>query len=233
MPNKYQITIKNQSGSAQDYSLFNQKPIINGKVQKDVYSNVFCNFSTAPGDTAEITISTQYKAVVGTHKGSGDAVKVKVGSTRDISLGVANDDGTVNNGTTIQFTRADNGAPTFASDPLPSVGFANAFAIKAPSNAGWTKDDARDGNWVIGLGLDSSEGSGPSATFTPEPGVTYQIQPSNTFYVVPVMFEKGVVMDVAKIGETLPLDFTKISNGRVTVVHGKQGALTQQKAGDF
>jgi hypothetical protein len=145
MPNKYQITIKNMSGSAQDYSLFNQKPIINGKVQKDVYSNVFCNFSTAPGDTAEITISTQYRAVVGTHKGSGDAVRVKVGLTRDISLGVVNDDGTVNNGTTLQFARAENGAPTFAADPLPSVGFANAFAIKAPSGAGWTKDDARDG----------------------------------------------------------------------------------------
>ncbi len=86
------------------------------------------------------------------------------------------------------------------------------------------------GNWIIGLGLASSEGSGPSATFTPEPGVTYQIQPSNTFYLVAQDFEKGVLMDVATIGDILPIDFTKIQGSKVTIVHGKQGSLNIQKA---
>ncbi len=144
-PNKYTITVKNLNGSDQNYSLFNQKPIINGKVQEQIFSNVFCNISVPTDQTADVTISTQYKAVVGTHKGDDESVKVKVGMTRDITLGVTNNDGTVTNGTTLEFTRATNGAPTFSADPLPSTGFTGAFAIKTPSNKGWTKDDARDG----------------------------------------------------------------------------------------
>ncbi|KAK4124715.1 hypothetical protein N657DRAFT_670631 [Parathielavia appendiculata] len=232
-PNKYTITIRNENGSDQNYSLFNQKPIINGKVQEQIFSNVFCNFSTAVGQTAEVTISTQYKAVVGTHKGDDKSVQVKVGMTRDVTLGVMNNDGTVTNGTTLEFALASNGAPTFSAEPLPSSGFVNAFAIKAPADKGWDKSDAKAGNWVIGLGLSSSEGNGPSATFTPEPGVTYQIQPSNTFYLVAQNFEKGVLMDVAKIGDVLPIEFTKLPGPNVTIVHGRQGGLNIQKKPDF
>ncbi|KAK9418682.1 hypothetical protein SUNI508_07939 [Seiridium unicorne] len=234
MPNSYVITIKNNSDAAQDYSIFNAKPVINGKVQKDIYSNVFCNFSTAKNDTAEVTLSTQYKAVVGSHRQDGEAVQVKVGQTRDVNLGLANDDGTVTNGTTLEFTRAaENGAPTFSEDELASAGFANAFAIKCPANSGWAKSDAIANNWVIGLGLSSSEGMGPTATFIPEPGPTYQIQPSNTFYISPNMFIKGRLMDVAKIGDAIAIDFTKFPTGKVTIVHGKQGGLTIQKSGAF
>lgn len=41
MPNNYNITVKNKSGSLQQYALFNKVPIVSGKVQEQVWSNIF------------------------------------------------------------------------------------------------------------------------------------------------------------------------------------------------
>ncbi|KAK4103805.1 hypothetical protein N658DRAFT_548374 [Parathielavia hyrcaniae] len=228
-PNKCTITIRNESGSDLNYSLFNEKPIIHAKMQEQIFSNVFCNVSTAAGQVVEVTINTQYTAVVGTHKGDDETVRVKVGLSRDITLGVTNNEGYIIPGTTLEFALASNKAPTFSAEPLPPSGLVNTFAIKSPANKGWDKADAKAGNWVIGLGLSSSEGTGPSATFTPEPSVKYQIQPSKVFYLVAENFEKGVLMDVATIGEVCAIDFNKQPGPKVTVVHGAQGALAIQR----
>lgn len=40
MPNNYNITVKNKSGSLQQYALFNKVPIVSGKVQEQVWSNI-------------------------------------------------------------------------------------------------------------------------------------------------------------------------------------------------
>lgn len=144
-PNTYTITIRNENGSDQNYSLINKKPIINGMAQEQIFSNVLCNLSTAAGQVAEVAIRPHYKAVVGTRNGDDGSVRVRVGMSRDVKLGEISSEGTVINGTTLEFALAGNGTPTFSDAELPSAGIVNAFAIKAPTNKGWDKSDAKAG----------------------------------------------------------------------------------------
>ncbi|KAH7213097.1 hypothetical protein DER44DRAFT_882572 [Fusarium oxysporum] len=66
-----------------------------------------------------------------------------------------------------------------------------------------TLEDATDRNFFVGL-ASSPDGAGsvPTATFRPEPGNQYQIQPVNTYYIAyGATFQVGQLLDVAKLGK--------------------------------
>lgn len=227
--NMYSITVKNESGSHQHYALFSKAPQVTGTVQGQVWSNVFATANTPKQQTAQFTVYKQYYAVCGSSNGSPDqGVQVSVGQTLPVTLGVKKPDGTVVHGTTVGLID-DGGAPAF-SDTLPAASsYPNAFEID--THPDFTVQDAKDGNWLIGLG-GSSNGTGstgPAATFMPEPNVKYQIQPVNTYYVCFGDFTKGALIDVTKIGgSTCTIDFTHLPSS-VTIVHDAEGELVLQK----
>lgn len=79
-------------------------------------------------------------------------------------------------------------------------------------------------------GPDPSGGSfkATSATFVPAPQVVYQIQPSNTYYIIPGEFAQSAIIDYTKIGNKVAVDFAKYPSSNVTIVHDSQGNLTIQ-----
>jgi hypothetical protein len=250
MPNTYSITIKNESGQEQDYSLFSKPPKVTGKVQPEIFSNVFATALASSPSISNFTIQTQYLAVVGSSTGTPrDAVQVNVTQMRGVTLGTVAADGTANPGTTLKLGFAKNGAPTFEKDELKPTSDECAFAIVTPSgvfddktaigskfeqsNPPGTREiltEVRAAvNWMIGLGVGGSEGDGPAATFIPYPGITYNIMPHNTYYVIPTGYAQGSIIDVARIGESVEIDFTKYPKGKVVIVHDSKGRLTIQK----
>ena len=86
---------------------------------------------------------------------------------------------------------------------------------------------------MIGLASrDVKSGNDPAAaaTFQPEPNVSYQIQPVNTYHLTFGSFSKGNMIDAAKLSNTLvTVDYT-VQNDDVTIVHNQYGNLVIQSA---
>ena len=84
-------------------------------------------------------------------------------------------------------------------------------------------------NYVIGIGGSSGGNTGPTVTFVPQPGVSYQIQPSNKYYVTFGNYAAGNIIDVTKIAKKIvAVDFTKLPN-KVKIKHDQNNVLTIQK----
>ncbi|KAM0228815.1 hypothetical protein ACHAPO_010452 [Fusarium lateritium] len=229
MVNKNTIKVTNQSGAQQHYAIFNKPPIVTGKVSGQIWSNVFATANTPKSNSANFSIFKQYYAVVGTSQGNPEqGVQVDVNGSRDVTLGSTQPNGAAVAGTTLKLLVQDD-APQFSDEALPNGSFPNAFEIRTSSD--FTLQDARNGNYVIGLGGTKNGNSvdGPAATFVPEPNVQYQIQPSNTYYLTVGDYTKGSLIDVTKIGGTiLTIDFTAYPSGAVSVVHTDRGELVIQ-----
>ncbi|KAK1723555.1 hypothetical protein CaCOL14_001182 [Colletotrichum acutatum] len=229
MVNKYSITVQNQSGSQQQYVLFNKPPMVSGRVQGQIWSNVFAHGNTPRGSRATFSVFSQYYAIVATSQGSpSTGVEIDVTSERDVILGSLKDDGTAVPGTTLQLIVAKD-APQFSDTPLPNSSFSNAFEIQTGND--FTVAQAKQGNYLIGLGGSRTGNSqdGPLATFVPEPRVRYQIQPSNTYYLTVGNYNKGEIIDVSRIGGSIAtIDFTRLRSNNVVIVHDDHGRLNIQ-----
>ncbi|KXH62589.1 hypothetical protein CNYM01_02792 [Colletotrichum nymphaeae SA-01] len=216
---KYNITVQNQSGSQQKYVLFNKAPVVTGRVQGQIWSNVFATGNTPEGSQTNFTFSGQYSAVVATSQGSpSSGVQVNVSGERDVTLGSKKDDGTAVPGSTLQLIVAED-APQFSNNPLLNSAFSNAFEIQTGND--FTFSQAKQENYLIGLG-GSRTGNGqggPLATFVPEPSVRYQIQPLNTYYLTVGSYRKGEFIDPSRIGGSIvAIDFNRLQSN-VVIVH--------------
>ncbi|KAH7146279.1 hypothetical protein EDB81DRAFT_934207 [Dactylonectria macrodidyma] len=231
MVNKYNIKVINKSGAQQQYALFNKPPIVTGRVQGQIWSNVFAKGNTPKGSSANFTVYNQYYAVVGTSNGAPNVgVEVNVTGDREVQLGTTNPNGTAVPGTTLQLLVSED-APQFSDNPLPNGSYPNAFEIQTGND--FTLQQATKGRYVIGLGGSKSGNGvdGPAATFVPEPGVRYQIQPLNTYYLAVGDFSKGSLIDVTKIGSTtVAVDFATSPTDDVVIVHDDHGNLNIQAA---
>ncbi|KAI8718071.1 hypothetical protein NCS52_00885000 [Fusarium sp. LHS14.1] len=226
----YQITIKNNSGSQQNYFIFNEAPKINNAVSSDVWLNVFQRKATAKGQTCVFKFASNYGAVVGSADSDLSAgSSVSVGNPIPVQLGVANDDGTLRNkGTSLQMTVID-GAPQFTENPPTANGAIQAFEIVTDSS--FTFAEAKNNNYLIGLGgdLQGTGLSGPAATFVPQPGKSYQIQPVKKFWVATGDYQRGALIKVASVNTTIvPIDFSTRDSVNATVVHNDVGKMTLQ-----
>lgn len=226
MPNQYSIKIQNNSGNDQNYVIFAKAPIISGSVQSKIWTNVLDSAQTQDTESATFEIYKQYYAVCGNSHGSiEDGVKVTVRGAKNVDLGILNDDGTRTPGTTLKLTVTKN-APFFDLNLPAPTAYPNSFEIDTQPD--FTMLEAKQNNYMIGLGGSSSGGDKtPAALFIPQPNVKYQIQPANTYYLAYGDYTPGALIDVAKIGETLAIDFAHHSP-IASVVHNAYGALVLQ-----
>ncbi|GFP60264.1 hypothetical protein TASIC1_0017002600 [Trichoderma asperellum] len=223
MPNSYNITVKNQSGSLQQYALFNKVPIVSGKVQEQVWSNIFAVDKAAKDQQISFDLVNEYNAIVGKKKSNpSGSVTVTVTGTQPVTLGYTQPNGQPVPGTSLSMFVADD-TPQFSATPLPNASFPNAYEIRTGD---FSNKDAKAAGYMIGLGAKGGS-DGPAATFIPEAQTSYQIQPVNTYYVAVGDFKKGQLIDVTKIGGVCPVDFTKLPND-VVIVHDDHGNLTVQ-----
>ena len=227
MVNKYTITVKNQSGAQQHYALFNKPPVVTGRVQGQIWANVFATGNTPSNSVAHFQMLTQYYGIVGSSQGTpADGVVVDVTGERAVELGQLSSNGTQVPGTTLTLKVVDE-APQFDQTPNPNGSYVNAFEIR--SGTDFTIAEAKKGNYMIGLGGSKTGASdGPAATFVPEPNVDYQIQPVNTYFLTFGDYTKGAIIDVNKIGTVATVDYTQMESD-VTIIHDAHGNLNIQK----
>lgn len=227
MVNKYTITVRNKSGAQQHYALFNKPPKVTGRVQGQIWSNVFATGNTPNKSQAHFSLYTQYFAIVGSSQGTpANGVVVDVSGERPVNLGYTQSNGKHVAGTTLALQVTD-GAPQFSETPYPDGSYVNAFEIKTGPD--FTIAEAKKGNYMIGLGGSKTGNSndGPSATFVPEPNVDYQVEPVNTYYLTFGDYTKGALIDTNKIGTMATIDFNQLDSD-VVIVHDEHGILNIQ-----
>lgn len=143
MVNKYSITVKNQSGAQQHYALFNKPPVVTGRVQGQIWANVFATGNTPQGSQAHFTMYTQYYGIVGSSQGTpADGVVVDVTGESAVDLGSTTANGTAVPGTSLHLKVSD-GAPQFDTNPNPNASYVNAFEIRTAND--FTINEAKKG----------------------------------------------------------------------------------------
>ncbi|KAI8627448.1 hypothetical protein F5Y19DRAFT_443171 [Xylariaceae sp. FL1651] len=231
MENKYTITINNNTGSPQNYNLFTEKPEVTGVVKSSIWTNIYQTAPSTPPDAqAYFEMWKQYYAIVGTWKGGQRAgAKVSIFQTKPVTLGSKGDDDTITPGTTLNLTVLNNTTPSFDKTPAQSTAWNNAYEVDTGND--FTKDVATDNNFFVGL-ASSPDGTSsvPTATFQPEPGNQYQVQPANIFYIDHgSTFAVGELLDVAKLSkQPLGVDYT-VLNKDVVINHTAEGKLVIAK----
>lgn len=130
MPNNYNITIKNKSGSLQQYALFNKVPIVSGRVQEQVWSNIFAVDKAANKQEILFELVNEYNAIVGKKKANASgSVTITVTGTEPVTLGYTEPTGQPVPGTSLSMLVADD-TPQFSTDALPNASFPNAYEIR-------------------------------------------------------------------------------------------------------
>ncbi|KAF4945117.1 hypothetical protein FSARC_14510 [Fusarium sarcochroum] len=215
MANRYTIQVKNQSGVNQAYALFNQIPRVTGRVQDQIWSNVFATGRAPPSATTSFEVYKQYYAVVGTSTGMPqDGVEVDVSGSKEVTLGSLEPTGVAVPGTTLELIIEDNG-PQFGNSPENDEASPRAFEIQTSNDFDASKATS-EGSYVIGLGGTRSGNGldGPLATFVPEPGVRYT---------------EGSMIDVNRVGRVITVDFSTLPSNSVVIVHDDRGRLLIQR----
>ncbi|KAK2601683.1 hypothetical protein QQS21_004758 [Conoideocrella luteorostrata] len=231
MPNSYTIIINNKTGSPQNYNLFSEKPEITGVVKSNIWTNIYQTADSTPdGAQASFEMWKSYYAIVGTWKGGQQAgAKVGITQTRPVTLGSESGDGSVIPGTTLNMAVIGAKTPSFSKVPADNAAWKNAYEVDTGND--FTLENATDNNFFVGL-ASSPDGSSSvaTATFRPEPGNQYQIQPVNTYYITyGSTFAVGQLLDVAKLPKApLAVDFT-VRGATVTINHTPDGRLVFAK----
>lgn len=127
----YEITIKNESGSDQNYVVFNEQPKISEVVGDEVWLNVFKKKMIPDGGVGVFKIAKQFGAVCGyADKKPDNNVTVSVGTPKPVSLGVADDNGKLKTYGTTLLVVIQNGTPRFSKESQNNGGHIGAFEIR-------------------------------------------------------------------------------------------------------
>ncbi|KAF4498677.1 hypothetical protein FAGAP_5155 [Fusarium agapanthi] len=113
-----------------------------------------------------------------------------------------------------------------------TINYDGLKGLAHPTNGRYSiRQDATENNIFVGV-ASSSDGNDrlPTATFRPEPGNQYQIQPSNVFYVATGSnLQVGQLLDPAKLGrQPMKIDFN-VRSAVVTINHTPDGQLVVAK----
>jgi len=222
MANTYQITIKNRSGSSQQYFLFSSPPKINASPSPNVFTNVYQTAPTVPSGngTARFTITSQFYAICGTNPTPlGAPVQISTSDFETVTLGTDTNPGT----TTVVNVSED--APAFDTNPIVARSSDGGYLVVTQHDFTFPNQN----NIFVGLGADGSSGSGdvvPLAIFPAHPGQSYNIFPVVTYYIGTGMYVPGEIIDVQDVGTIQLLDFTGTNPKRVIVTHNPDGAYT-------
>lgn len=126
----YTIQITNKTGAQQNYLIFNEAPLINDRVEDNVWLNVFYKKAVPNSQTISFKLTNKYSAVCGSADAKpGNNVSVSVGAPSPVTLGQADSSGRLSKpGTSYKLTVVD-GAPQFTPGPQTPAGKINAFEI--------------------------------------------------------------------------------------------------------
>ncbi|KAM6509989.1 hypothetical protein FALCPG4_017622 [Fusarium falciforme] len=224
------ITITNTSGSTQSYALFAAAPAVTPAVSS-ISNNIILvlrGVASSSGQAYFTLPKEPLYAVCGIIYGGESTVEsqVEVLDSRPIETGRMSDDGVPVAGTTLELILR-KGTPNFANRPdIQPTGKQDCFCIRTSSE--FTHSEARAGDFVIGISLFKklSRYFGPFATFRPAPGMEYQIQPLNRYYLA--------VGDYPVRSRTLEglerrsclIDFDQLELDDVQIHHNEHGRLT-------
>ncbi|CEI63817.1 hypothetical protein FVEN_g9125 [Fusarium venenatum] len=228
MVKKFNITVQNQSGAAQQYALVAEKPEVRGgNVSSPIWSSVFATAQAGEGDTAFFTIENQYFAILGTSQcRPQDGTNVSVSGTQPVELGSTRSDGTKEPGTTIGVV-ASNDMLQFSYDHSNPSGQSRAFELKTKTD--FTHDDAQSKNFLIGAGASLNGRPVPLAAFVPGPNQQYQIEPKNVFYLVTGQYREGALVEEESMGyNRLRVDFGNARGNNISVTQTPDGRLIIQ-----
>jgi len=229
MANTYKVVVTNNSNTFQTYVLFTAEPIVECKVQPKIWANAYQVAETAKNTQAAFTMWATYFGYTGTSDGSPQhRVMTNVSQTAPVTLGFQQDDGSYIQGTTLNL-KVKGKTSYFDDDDLkPDGSMVNAFEIV--TNPDFTVKTAKDNSLLIGIAASPNgkkQTSKPIAAFQPEPNVSYNIQPVQTFWISYGDYTEGLLIDVTKVGEKCKVDFTK-QPSTVYVNHTPQGKLVIQ-----
>ncbi|MCJ1405410.1 hypothetical protein MMC11_008638 [Xylographa trunciseda] len=203
------VKLQNQTGHTHNYILSQDavqppKPLViaNVKVPQEGFAMI------------TVDIPDPYYAYAITYQAPSHGSSVETIAKRAITLGKMQDDGTQTLGSTVQYVVTDK-VPDLADGALPE-GKVNAFEIRTGSD--FTEKDAKKGNFLIGYGSKDQAYQG----FTPMPASSYQIVPSQVFYLNFVDRNKSSTMISEISGNPLKIDFSALDSP-VSVVHNKDG----------
>lgn len=148
MPNSYNITIKNKSGNLQQYALFNKVPKVSGKVQEQIWSNIFAVDKAAHNQEIEFELVNEYNAIVGKKKSNpSGTVTVTVTGTESVTLGYTESNGQPVPGTSLRMLVTDD-TPQFSPAALPNASFPGAYEIRTGD---FSNIDAKAGTFNLHL----------------------------------------------------------------------------------
>ncbi|KAF5579707.1 hypothetical protein FPANT_9558 [Fusarium pseudoanthophilum] len=230
MVNKFTIVINNRSGTSQNYILFTEKPEVTNISKSSIWTNVYQNADGVPdGATAEFEMWKNYYAIVGKWKGGPkDGAKASISQAQPVTLGSLAGDDSQRPGTTLSISVANGNA---SIDRAPNNDGARTGAFEVGTKNDFTLEDATENNIFVGV-ASSPDGNDrvATATFRPEPGNQYHIQPSNVFYVATgAHYQAGQLLDPAKLGrQPLKIDFN-VRSAVVTINHTPDGQLVIAK----
>ncbi|KAG4264812.1 hypothetical protein FPRO03_00096 [Fusarium proliferatum] len=230
MVNKFTIVINNRSGSSQNYTLFTEKPEVTGISKSSIWTNAYQTADGTPdGATAEFELWKNYYAIVGKWKGGAkDGAKAFVSQAQPVTLGSTAGDGSLVSGTTLSISVANGNA---SIDRATNNDTARSGAFEVDTKNDFTLEIVTENNIFVGV-ASSPDGNDrvATATFRPEPGNQYQIQPSNVFYVATgPSFQTGQLLDPAKLGrQPIKIDFN-VRSPVVTINHTPDGQLVVAK----
>jgi hypothetical protein len=148
MPNTYSITVKNLSGSLQQYALFNKVPVVSGKVQEQVWSNIFAVDKAAKSQEISFEVVNEYSAIVGKKKSNpSGTVTVTVTGTEPVTLGYTQPNGQPVPGTSLSMVVSDE-TPQFSDVTFPKASFPNAYEIRTGT---FSNTEAKAGTFNLQL----------------------------------------------------------------------------------
>ncbi|CAI4215982.1 unnamed protein product [Parascedosporium putredinis] len=230
---KNSIYVINNSGRQQSYALFNDLPRLFGEADAEIWTSVLAVCTVPNGSQNEFTIEKQCYAFVGaSNTAVSSGVTGGVRGQRKVILGIKALDETITYGTTLQMDVVE-GAPQFLPEELPKAAQPGAFEIRTADSTdenNFTFENAKANNWIIGLGgfTDGVKIGPPAAYLVPKPGISYQIQPSNTYYVCVGKSETGQAMNGADSSlKVIKLDFA-MGTRELIVVHDQENNLVTQ-----
>ncbi|KAK2601682.1 hypothetical protein QQS21_004757 [Conoideocrella luteorostrata] len=224
------ITITNATGSPQSYALFSAPPTVTPEARsmRSSFILVLRGLASATGQAFFTLPKEPLYAVCGVMYSGESTVEMQLDvlDTRLIQLGRTADDSSLVPGTTLDLIIRRQ-TPTFANRPdIPPSAKKGCFCIRTSSE--FSHNEARADDYVVGVSLFKklSRHFGPYTTFRPAPGMEYQVQPSNKFYLAIGDYNMRSRVPDGLDKRSLLIDFDVLELDDVQVYHNEQGRLT-------
>ncbi|KAI0390901.1 hypothetical protein F5Y17DRAFT_37005 [Xylariaceae sp. FL0594] len=226
------ITVTNNSGVMQSYGLFSAVPTIT-PASDPVFNDIITVFKGVPGNGGQAFFtmpSAELYAICGAvnRDAIDDGVQKEIVDKQAVVLGHTADDGKTVPGSTCSVL-VENGSPTFdRGASVAPMGNAGCFCVR--TNTDFSYKEAKQGRYVLGFGVSTTpqmvKDVGPFAMFCPAPNTSYQIMPSNVFYVAIGTFYPRDATPEGLETSSCKIDFNQLPSNDVGLVHDERGKLT-------